>query len=119
MWNDSDIPLAYLITFRTYGTWLHGDIRGSVDRDNNVYGASRVEHEPARRAFEKALLGREPVILTADMRRCVEFAIRETCEKRDWRVIAVNVRTNHTHSVASTGLLNAASVLNALKANST
>ena len=25
-------PLAYLITFRCYGTWLHGDQRGSIDR---------------------------------------------------------------------------------------
>jgi len=31
-------PLGYLITCRTYGTWLHGDARGSVDRDHNVYG---------------------------------------------------------------------------------
>ena len=26
-WNDTDIPLGYLITFRTYGTWLPGDER--------------------------------------------------------------------------------------------
>ena len=25
-------PMGYLITFNTYGTWLHGDARGSVDR---------------------------------------------------------------------------------------
>ncbi|MGH9840991.1 MAG: hypothetical protein ACREEM_19730 [Blastocatellia bacterium] len=35
--SDSRIPLAYLITFRCYGTWLHGDERGSVDRDHNIY----------------------------------------------------------------------------------
>ena len=29
-WNDTGIPLAYLITFRCYGTWLHGDARGWV-----------------------------------------------------------------------------------------
>jgi hypothetical protein len=37
MWNDTDIPLAHLITFRSYGTWLHGDKRGSVDRFHNQY----------------------------------------------------------------------------------
>ncbi len=37
MWNDTDIPLAYLITFRSYGTWLHGDERGSVNRFRNQY----------------------------------------------------------------------------------
>jgi hypothetical protein len=35
---SSDGPLAYLITFPTYGTWLHGDERGSVDRDHNLPG---------------------------------------------------------------------------------
>src|ERR1044072_9524581 len=30
MWNDTDIPLGHLITFRTYGSWVHGDERGSV-----------------------------------------------------------------------------------------
>jgi len=29
MWNDTDIALAHLITFRCHGTWLHGDERGS------------------------------------------------------------------------------------------
>jgi len=23
MWNDTDTPLAYFISFRTHGTWLH------------------------------------------------------------------------------------------------
>ena len=35
---SGSVPLAYLITFRTYGTWLHGDARGSVDREHNVFG---------------------------------------------------------------------------------
>jgi hypothetical protein len=27
--KDDHVPLAYLITFRGFGTWLHGDSRGS------------------------------------------------------------------------------------------
>jgi hypothetical protein len=38
MWNNTDTALAYLITFRSYGTWLHGDNRGSVDRFHNRFG---------------------------------------------------------------------------------
>jgi hypothetical protein len=36
---------AYFITFTTYGTWLHGTQKGkgSVDRENNLYGAAFVE----------------------------------------------------------------------------
>ncbi len=40
--NYSDFPLAYLITIRCYGTWLHGDERGSVDRKYNRYGTPRI-----------------------------------------------------------------------------
>jgi hypothetical protein len=36
--RTEDIPLAYLISFRAYGTWLHGDRRGSVGHFHNRYG---------------------------------------------------------------------------------
>jgi len=37
--QDRNEHLAYLITFRCYGTWLHGDERGSIDRRTyNRYG---------------------------------------------------------------------------------
>ena len=31
----TDGILAYFSTFRTYGTWLHGDDRGSTDRSHS------------------------------------------------------------------------------------
>ena len=37
--NEEHVPQGYLITFRCYGTWLHGDGRGSVDRFHNRYGS--------------------------------------------------------------------------------
>jgi REP element-mobilizing transposase RayT len=119
MWNDTEIPLAYLITFRSYGTWLHGDIRGSVNRSKNVYGTPRAGHEPARKDYVRALLNRKPVLLNAQMRHSVAKAIRETCENRGWSCMAINVRTNHIHTVVSTGKLNSKSVLTAFKANAT
>ena len=40
--DDNEFPLAYLITIRCYGTWLHGDERRAVDRHGfNAYGAPR------------------------------------------------------------------------------
>ena len=46
-WDYGDMPLAYLITIRTFGTWLHGDPRGSVDRHGrNVYGTKRIHLDP-------------------------------------------------------------------------
>jgi len=40
--KPNSFPLAHLITVRTYGTWLHGDKRLSVDRHGfNVFGQPR------------------------------------------------------------------------------
>jgi hypothetical protein len=36
--DDAQV-LAWLLTETTYGTWLHGDARGSVDRIRNQPGA--------------------------------------------------------------------------------
>jgi REP element-mobilizing transposase RayT len=119
MWNDTDTPLAYLITFRTYGTWLHGDARGSIDRHNNTYGAPKYSAEPHWNRISADRLQREPVTLNAFRRTCVDKAIRETCEKRDWRLIALNVRTNHVHVVAAIGNKPPNAALNAFKANAT
>lgn len=47
-WDDNEWPIAYLITIRTYGTWLHGDKRSSVDlRRQNVYDTPRVRPNAA------------------------------------------------------------------------
>ena len=97
VWNDTDIPLAYLITFRTYGTWLHGDERGSIDRYHNRYGGPRVAPNQALVKQHAAKLKGHPVILTAEQRNLVESAIREVCDHREWILRAINVRTNHVH----------------------
>jgi hypothetical protein len=56
--SDDHTPLAYLITFRSYGTWLHGDPRGSVDRFHNVYGTPRLPPNSQREKYERRLPGR-------------------------------------------------------------
>lgn len=119
MWNDTETPLAYLITFRCYGTWLHGDIRGSVDRNHNIFGTQRLEHEPARKEFVRTIIKHQPVELDSFRRVSVERAVRETCALRNWHVHAVNVRTNHVHTVVAAGGKKSEIVLNALKANAT
>ena len=49
-----NFPLAYLITVRCYGTWLHGDDRLSVDRHGlNIYGKGR---RPANPRLAKLML---------------------------------------------------------------
>jgi REP element-mobilizing transposase RayT len=119
VWNDTDIPLAHLITFRSYGTWLHGDERGSVDRYQNVYGTPRIPPNPRWQRHNVRMLNAEPVVLNAAQRGAVEAAVRETCVKRNWLLRAINVRTNHIHIVVSIGETKAEIALNAFKANAT
>jgi len=54
--NTDRISLGYLITFRAYGTWLHGDSRGSVDRFHNRYGSPLIPQIDAGDNTTNALL---------------------------------------------------------------
>ncbi len=100
-WNDTDEPIAYLITFRTYGTWLPGDSRGSIDRFHNVFSSPRAPSNIVREQQSARKLKGEPVILDSQRRSSVESAIREVCGHRGWMLFALNVRTNHVHAVTS------------------
>src|SRR5712691_9109075 len=105
MWNDTDIPLAYLISFRSYGTWLHGDERGSIDRFHNRYKSPYISPNEAWQKHNKGLLKSEAIKLDASQRKSVEEAVHENCEIRKWVLRALNVRTNHVHLVVSIGEL--------------
>ena len=119
MWNDTDIPLAYLITFRSYGTWLHGDERGSIDRFHHIYKSPYIESNPRWHLHNTRALKRELVILDAAQRKSIEQSIRANCECRRWHLYALSVRTNHVHIVVSIGSLNPERALVAFKANAT
>lgn len=119
MWNDNDIPLAYLVTFRCYGTWLHGDERGSIDRFNNVYKSPYIPASKNFAEFNQEELKGEPVSLKAKQRVVVENAIRELCVYRNWLLRAVNVRTNHVHAVVTIGGTNPSKALNNFKTYAT
>lgn len=116
--NDDHIPLAYFITFRSYGTWLHGDDRGSVDIRHRRYGAPMLPPNRLRRNYEHNLLKTPPVKLTRERRKAVERGIREACSIRKWRLWAFNIRTNHVHVVLSANC-GSRKVRATLKANAT
>ena len=98
--DDNEFPLAYLITFRCYGTWLHGDERGSYHRSSEKRPV-RVPPRPRLVAAETEQLKHLPVQLKKSQRKIVEDAIREVCLHRRYTLYAVNARTNHVHSVVS------------------
>ncbi len=99
--QDRTSPVGYLITFRCYGTWLHGDERGSVDRHHRAHGTPGLQPSALRRQHDRDLLRQPPVRLNSRQRTTVESAISETCTIRNWQLWTVNVRTNHVHAVVS------------------
>jgi REP element-mobilizing transposase RayT len=119
MWNDTDIPLGYLITFRCYGTWLHGDERGAIDRLHNRYKSPYLPPSDRRKTLADRQLKSSPTTLNASQRQTVEAAIREVCDHRKWWLRALSVRTNHVHAVVSIGTDKPERALNAFKAYAT
>src|SRR5438105_3124281 len=119
MWNDTDIPLGYLITFRSYGTWLHGDERGSIDRFHNRYKSPYLQRNDRRNDISAGKMKSQPVKLNAGQRQSVDAAIREVCDHRRWLLHTLNVRTNHVHVVVSIGKLKPERALNAFKGYAT
>jgi hypothetical protein len=91
MWNDTDTPLAYFISFRTYGTWLHGDERGSINRFHNQYRSPYIRPNANWRRYEERNLKCSPVILNAEQRGSVSKAIQDSCDIRKWWWRAINV----------------------------
>ena len=92
-------PLAFLLTFRTYGTWLHGDERGSVDRTHNAVGTPLLPPHAPRVEFERGCLRAPPLLFDETMRGVVAAAFVDECRYRAWELLAYAVRSNHAHVV--------------------
>lgn len=94
--------MNYLITFRTYGTWLHGDARGSVDREHNQVGEPLLEEDAGRKEYRQRLMNSSCVVLNEACRNCVRATIDEVAAHREWSIVACSVLSNHVHVVVST-----------------
>ena len=95
-------PLAYFLTWTTYGTRLHGDSRGTVDDGFNRFGTPFRPPSRALMEYERSRLRYEPLRLGLVMRPAVHGAIVDHCRIRGWRLWALNVRTTHVHVVVTT-----------------
>jgi REP element-mobilizing transposase RayT len=119
IYEENEFPLAYLLTFRTFGTWLHGDIRWSVGRSRRGPRESRLiqPNVPLQEAMADEM-DQPAVVLNKLQRSAVESAIKEVCEHRGYSLRAVNARTNHVHSVV-TAQVKPEGIINTFKAYST
>ena len=118
-YEENPFPIPYLLTFRTFGTWLHGDERSSIERSRDKrFGTIKLE--PNVPLHEKMVSGmkQEPFILTPEQRLVVDMSIKETCAFRGYKPLAINVRSNHAHAVISASV-KPEKVVNDLKAYAT
>jgi REP element-mobilizing transposase RayT len=91
--------MIYLITFSCYGSHLHGDESGSVDRAHNLPGSRVVEGNPRRVLAERQLMDQPPYELDQSRREAVLAAMLERSTDRQWNLLAAHVRTTHVHIV--------------------
>lgn len=70
-----EYPIAYHITFTTYGTWLHGDKRGSVDEQRNQYRSAFMSPNAELHKKEQNNLKNPPVILDENVREIILKAV--------------------------------------------
>jgi REP element-mobilizing transposase RayT len=89
-------PIAYFLTWATYGTWLPGDARGWVE-----YRRGWRLPDPVRELEAKARMTEDACILKPNQRQAVETQIAETCTHRGWTLHTVNCRSNHVHVVVT------------------
>jgi len=98
--QDRSIAVGYLLTFRCYGTWLHGDDRGSMDRRfYNGYGAPKIAPDAEKVSTRSRMLKSSTFLLGPGEREIVTEAIKDTCRIREYLLQALNVRSNHVHVV--------------------
>ena len=94
---NTGAPLAFFLTWTTYGSWLPGDERG-WNRKGEL-GSLR----PSQARHESALaeLKETKFVLSKQDRKVVESTIHSHCEIREWKLHAINARSNHAHVVVA------------------
>ncbi|MCL4197489.1 MAG: class I tRNA ligase family protein [Phycisphaerales bacterium] len=111
--------LAYFITFTTYGTWLHGDERGSVEEQRNKLGTPIAEPSEALRAHERSRMKSEVFTMNLARRIAVKEAIEGVCAYRGWDLLAINVRTNQVHVIVQASNHKPEEAMNSFKSYAT
>ena len=94
-------PLAYHITFGTYGTRLHGDARGTVDRGMNKPGDPIIGADRGWWEFERGKLKFPPVELDREKMLFVESVLPSICARGGWEYHTGVGGADHVHTLSS------------------
>ena len=92
-------PLGYFLSWGTYGTRLHGDPRGTVDRTNTTHRDPVLGPDEERWEHERGQMKFPPVILTREKRLFAEELIPTICERGLWTYHTCAVAPDHVHVI--------------------
>ncbi len=90
---------ALFLTWTTYGNWLPGDDRGWTDHRRSDAPSQREERAERLAKWSAIRMNEREYTVSGRARLIVDRAIREHIEHKGWRLLALNVRTNHVHVV--------------------
>jgi len=93
---NTDDPIAFFLTWTTYGTWLPGDERGWHQKSGGPRDPNQLFEEMSQRDLKET-----PFVMTAKDREIVNSTIHKHCGIRNWCLHAVNARSNHVHVVVA------------------
>ena len=113
--SNSNPPLAYLLTWTAYGTWLPGDNRGWQNK------LTKEIQTPNTKLYEHAqqkMIETTFYIPSSD-RVVLEKEITAYCHSKSWFLHAISVRSNHIHILMSAKDIRPKIVCQRLKAIST
>ena len=89
-------PIAFFLTWTTYGSWLPGDHRGWADGRGHLHAA-----EPARAMQASRLLAESPLTLGFRQQTVVADVIAAHSNIRRWTLHAMSCRPQHVHVVVT------------------
>ena len=104
-------PLAYFLTWTTYGSWLPGDERGWAAKPGRW-----MRPDPQRVESARKLMTEPELTLSPSQREIVEGTVTDHCQIRRWHLHIVNCRTQHVHVVVTATNRDPADVMDQFKA---
>jgi REP element-mobilizing transposase RayT len=96
-----NFPLAYHITWGTYGTRLHGDDRGTVHRAENQFGDPILGQDADWQRMESHRLRFPARTLNLDQRLHIETTFTLICARGGWKPVEIAAAADHVHCIAS------------------
>ena len=100
----------WLLTWRTYGTWLPGDARGFISHvrgtdgagmRHNIPGTACDYNIPALERYVRSQMKGKPILLTADQAALAAEEMQHSAHHSGWTMTALAMMVNHVHLIVA------------------